>query len=121
MKAAGGSFVSFPALVAVGLPPVIANASSTVALFPGTVATNVASCEDPDRARVEEVLRRIGALSVWRAARCSPSYSTRTLFDDAPFLPLLAALTLPLARARGLHCRARRAYRADHRTGSCSS
>ena len=33
--AGGGSFVSFPAMVFVGLPPVIANASSTVALFPG--------------------------------------------------------------------------------------
>ncbi len=37
--AGGGSFVSFPALVFAGLPPVIANASSTVALFPGTMAS----------------------------------------------------------------------------------
>ena len=37
--AGGGSFVSFPAMVFAGLPPVAANASSTVALFPGTVAS----------------------------------------------------------------------------------
>jgi uncharacterized protein len=37
--AGGGSFVTFPALVFVGLPPVVANASSTVALFPGTIAS----------------------------------------------------------------------------------
>jgi uncharacterized membrane protein YfcA len=37
--AGGGSFVSFPAMVAAGLPPVIANASSTIALFPGSVAS----------------------------------------------------------------------------------
>lgn len=37
--AGGGSFVSFPALVLVGLPPVTANATSTVALFPGTMAS----------------------------------------------------------------------------------
>jgi hypothetical protein len=37
--AGGGSFVTFPALVFAGLPPVIANASSTVALFPGTLAS----------------------------------------------------------------------------------
>ena len=37
--AGGGSFVTFPAMVFVGLPPVIANASSTVALFPGTLAS----------------------------------------------------------------------------------
>ena len=35
----GGSFVTFPALVAAGLPSVGANASSTVALFPGQVTT----------------------------------------------------------------------------------
>jgi len=37
--AGGGSFVTFPVLVFVGLPPVIANASSTVAVFPGTMAS----------------------------------------------------------------------------------
>jgi uncharacterized membrane protein YfcA len=37
--AGGGSFVTFPALVFAGLPAVVANASSTVALFPGTIAS----------------------------------------------------------------------------------
>ena len=36
--AGGGSFVTLPALVAAGIPPVLANASSTVALFPGSLA-----------------------------------------------------------------------------------
>lgn len=34
----GGTFVALPALVAVGLSPVTANASSTIALVPGAVA-----------------------------------------------------------------------------------
>lgn len=34
----GGTFVALPALVAVGLPPVTANAASTIALVPGSVA-----------------------------------------------------------------------------------
>jgi ATP-binding cassette subfamily B multidrug efflux pump len=38
-----------------------------VVLFPGTVASNVAASENPDRARVEEVLRRIGALDLFAA------------------------------------------------------
>lgn len=38
--AGGGSFVTFPALVFAGLPPVIANATSTVALLPGTLASS---------------------------------------------------------------------------------
>ena len=37
--AGGGSFVSFPIMVLVGLPPIAANATSTVALFPGTIAS----------------------------------------------------------------------------------
>ncbi len=38
--AGGGSFVSFPALIFAGVPGVAANASSTVALFPGTLASS---------------------------------------------------------------------------------
>ena len=37
--AGGGSFVSLPALMATGVPSVQANASSTVALFPGGLAS----------------------------------------------------------------------------------
>jgi uncharacterized protein len=44
--AGGGSFVSFPAMVFVGLPPIAANATSTVALFPGTVASTFAYRSD---------------------------------------------------------------------------
>jgi len=35
----GGSFLTFPALVFTGVPSIIANASSTVALVPGSVAS----------------------------------------------------------------------------------
>jgi ATP-binding cassette, subfamily B, multidrug efflux pump len=38
-----------------------------VVLFPGTVASNIAASEEPDHARVEEVLRRIGALELFAA------------------------------------------------------
>ena len=37
--AGGGSFVTLPALIAAGVPSVAANASSTVALYPGGVAS----------------------------------------------------------------------------------
>ncbi len=37
--AGGGSFLSFPALVFVGIPSVAANATNTVALFPGQLAS----------------------------------------------------------------------------------
>ncbi|MEO8900699.1 MAG: ABC transporter ATP-binding protein [Polyangiaceae bacterium] len=38
-----------------------------VVLFPGTVASNVAASEQPNRERVEDVLRRIGALDLFAA------------------------------------------------------
>src|ERR1700730_13709280 len=41
--AGGGSFLTFPALIAAGLPPIDANASSTVALFPGQITTGYAA------------------------------------------------------------------------------
>jgi uncharacterized protein len=44
--AGGGSFVTFPALVAVGVPSVAANASSTVALCPGSLASAWAYRDD---------------------------------------------------------------------------
>ncbi|HEY0435874.1 MAG TPA: sulfite exporter TauE/SafE family protein [Phenylobacterium sp.] len=37
--AGGGSFITLPALIAVGLPAVAANASSTLAVLPGSVAS----------------------------------------------------------------------------------
>lgn len=37
--AGGGSFVSLPAMIAAGVPSVQANASGTVALFPGQVTS----------------------------------------------------------------------------------
>ena len=37
--AGGGAFVTFPALLLAGVPPVAANATSTVALFPGQVTS----------------------------------------------------------------------------------
>lgn len=37
--AGGGTLLTFPALIALGVPPVAANATSTVALWPGTISS----------------------------------------------------------------------------------
>jgi uncharacterized membrane protein YfcA len=37
--AGGGSFITFPVLVMTGIPSIVANATSTVAVWPGTVAS----------------------------------------------------------------------------------
>jgi len=44
--AGGGSFLTFPALVFTGVPSIIANASSTMALIPGSLASAWAYRED---------------------------------------------------------------------------
>jgi uncharacterized protein len=44
--AGGGTFVTLPALTLAGLPPTIGNASSTVALFPATLASSWAYRHD---------------------------------------------------------------------------
>jgi uncharacterized protein len=40
--AGGGSFISFPALLFAGVPPIEANATNTVALWPGLAASTIA-------------------------------------------------------------------------------
>lgn len=37
--AGGGTLITFPALLAIGIPPLVANATSTVALWPGALAS----------------------------------------------------------------------------------
>jgi ATP-binding cassette subfamily B multidrug efflux pump len=77
-----------------------------VVLFPGTVATNVAASEEPDRARVRKVLERIGAWDLFssreggvdaKVQEQGANFSTgerqliafaRALYRDAPILIL---------------------------------
>ena len=48
--AGGGSFLTLPALIFAGVPPVVANATGTVALLPGYVASIFGSREDMEPA-----------------------------------------------------------------------
>ena len=41
----GASLLTFPALLAAGLPPIVANASNTVALMPGNFVAGIADLE----------------------------------------------------------------------------
>lgn len=44
--AGGGTFLTFPALVFVGIPPVVANATSTIAALPGYLSSAIAFRSD---------------------------------------------------------------------------
>ncbi len=52
--AGGGSFLTFPALVFIGLPPITANATSTLAVFPGYLGSALGFSKDI--AKVERAL-----------------------------------------------------------------
>ncbi len=53
--AGGAGIVTFPALLAVGLPPIVANASNSIAVVPGHLAAAFA-----DRERLPSVDRKLG-------------------------------------------------------------
>ncbi len=97
--AGGGSFVTFPALVFAGLPSVVANASSTVALVPGTLASVWAYTTGDHRTGLVDIggvpVRRVivagaaGGLTGAILLLSTPS----SLFDGiVPWLLLLATL-----------------------------
>src|SRR5437764_10666795 len=49
--AGGGSFITFPALLLSGVLPIQANATSTVALWPGTISSSAAYRRELSRER----------------------------------------------------------------------
>jgi uncharacterized protein len=112
--AGGGSFVSLPALIAVGVPPVQANASSTVALFPGGLASAWA---------YRDGLRPVGGvpLRVLLAATLSGGLTGALLLLRTssaaftfvlPWLLLVASLALAFGRRLGEALRRRWQVRA---------
>jgi len=107
--AGGGSFVSLPALIAAGVPPVQANTSSTVALFPGGLASAWAYRDGlgpigsvPLRALLAATLcgGLLGALLLLRTS--SAAFSV-----VLPWLLLAASLALAFGRRIGAALRAR--------------
>ncbi len=92
--AGGGSFITLPALLAAGITPVIANATSTLALWPGSVSSVVAYRRDIRSSW--RTLGELGAISVAGGlagglllVRTSDTSFMRLL----PWLMLLAAAT----------------------------
>jgi uncharacterized membrane protein YfcA len=92
--AGGGSLVTFPALVAIGLPPVAANVSNSVSVFPGYLASVVGS--RPDLPGRRELLRLVPTTVVGTAAGCALLLSTpaRAFELVVPFLVLGATAVL---------------------------
>lgn len=107
--AGGGSFVSLPALIAAGVPPVQANASSTIALFPGGLASAWA---------YRDGLQPVGAVplrTLLLATLCGGLLGALLLLHTPsaaftfvlPWLLLFASLALAFGRRLGDALRAR--------------
>jgi uncharacterized protein len=116
--AGGGSFVTLPALIAVGVPSVSANASSTVALYPGGIAS--ARIYREGRGALWGAPRTVCGVGMGRllAVTLAGGLAGSVLllrtpaasFDRIlPWLLLAASLALAFARRIGAAARARRA------------
>lgn len=92
--AGGGSFLTFPSLVFAGVPAVVANASSTVALFPASLASAI-SYRDDIRALEEKRLKSWWVVSLIGGAIGAVLLlvtSDKTFRQIAPWLLLFATL-----------------------------
>jgi uncharacterized membrane protein YfcA len=101
--AGGGSFVSLPALISVGLPSVQANTSSTVGLFPGSAASAWAYRDGlgpigPVALRPLLLVTIVGGALGALLLLWTPSATFDFLL---PWLLLVATLTLGLGRQIG--------------------
>jgi len=95
--AGGGSLVSFPALIAIGLPPLSANVTNTVSIFPGYVGGTFGYRRELAEERHE--LRRLAPVAMLGAATGAAVLlaTSNSVFDAiVPFLVLLASILLVL-------------------------
>ena len=92
--AGGGSFLTFPALVFAGIPAVVANASNTVALVPGSLASAVAYRGDIQRLGQSRLKAWLVAAMIGGAigALLLLFTSDRTFRQIAPYLLLFATI-----------------------------
>lgn len=97
--AGGGSFLSFPALLGTGILPVRANATNTVALWPGQVTSIAAYREDIRKnARLVIPMCIAGLLGGTAGAVVLLSTPQSTFMHLVPWLLLIAATIFALSR-----------------------
>jgi hypothetical protein len=118
--AGGGSLITFPALIGVGLPPVAANVTNSIAVSPGYLAAVVGS--RPDLEGQDQRVRRLLPTAIAGAlAGCALLLATpeRAFELVVPFLVLAATATLAFQeRLRRLVGHPRQ---VSHRRGSVAT
>src|SRR5258708_8139708 len=97
--AGGGSFISFPALVSTGVPPINANTTNTVALWPGSVASVGAYREELKAQRSNLImLIVVSLLGGFVGAKLLLGTPQATFALLLPFLMLFATLLFSFGR-----------------------
>lgn len=97
--AGGGSFLSFPAMLGTGILPVQANATNTVALWPGQL-TSVAAYRDDVRKNMRLVypMALAGLIGGTAGAIVLLITPQQTFLELVPWLLLIAAILFALSR-----------------------
>src|SRR4051812_3237041 len=97
--AGGGSFLSFPAMLATGILPVQANATNTVALWPGQITSIAAYREDVGKNRRLVVPMSVAGLLGGTAGAFVLLHTPQSTFMRlVPWLLLVAATIFALSR-----------------------
>jgi uncharacterized membrane protein YfcA len=90
--AGGGTLITFPVLTAVGIPPVVASLTNTVALSPGYFGATLAQSKDlHGQARRMRWLLPVGAVGGIIGGLLLLNTTDRTFREMVPFLILMAA------------------------------
>lgn len=112
--AGGGTLISFPVLLALGVPPVVANVTNTVALVPGYLGGTLAQRADLDgQGRRARVLLPAALLGGVGGALLLLLLPARVFEISVPFLILAAVVVLAL----GDRVKRRVAARVSHPEG----
>lgn len=96
--AGGGSFLTFPVLVYIGIPPISANATSAVAVFPGYISSTLGFLQEIKAFDRRELIRLVliaclGGVSGALLLLVTPGNVFRSI---APWLLLVATLLFAL-------------------------
>jgi uncharacterized membrane protein YfcA len=95
--AGGGSLISFPALIAYGQPAILANATSTAALWPGSLSSALAYRRHTDVNRSLLVTLTLPSVLGGLLGAFALVHTPPALFDDVvPFLVLFATALFAL-------------------------
>ena len=113
--AGGGSFVSFPAMLSIGVPPIQANATNTVALWPGQL-TSVWALRTDLRRDLLPVVALASVLGGVTGAVVLLNTRQRTFMHMVPWLLLIASVLFGISGPVSRWLRRRTAEPHEERT-----